>query len=91
MTGEVAELVLSDNYLQTQTITVTHRLGARLLDRTARYIRVLERARRLDRQIEFLPDDETLAERAQRGQGRCASGSPTRSPATACGARSSPR
>ncbi|MEM7352532.1 MAG: NAD-glutamate dehydrogenase [Acidobacteriota bacterium] len=69
MTDEVAQLVLRDNYLQTQAITVTHRLGARLLDRTGRFIRALERSGRLDRKIEFLPDDETLAERMQRGQG----------------------
>jgi len=69
MTDEVAELVLRDNYLQTQAITVTHRLGPRLLDRTGRFIRGLERAGRLDRKIEFLPDDETLAERMQRGIG----------------------
>ncbi len=69
MTAEVAELVLRDNILQTQAITVTHRLGARLSDRTARFIRALERAGRLDRKIEFLPDDEVLAERIQRGRG----------------------
>ncbi len=69
MTEEVADLVLRDNYLQTQAITVTYRLGARLSDRTARFIRGLERAGRLDRRIEFLPDDEALAERMQRGQG----------------------
>ena len=69
MTDEVARLVLRDNYLQTQAITVTHRLGARLLDRTGRFIRNLERAGRLDRRIEFLPDDETLAERMQQGHG----------------------
>lgn len=69
MTDEVADLVLRDNYLQTQAITVTHRLGARLLDRTARFIRALEHAERLDRRIEFLPDDEAMAERMQKGQG----------------------
>ena len=69
MTDEVAELVLRDNYLQTQAITVTHRLGARLSDRTARFIRGLERTGRLDRKIEFLPDDEAMAERIQHGQG----------------------
>ena len=69
MTDEVAELVLQDNYLQTQAITVTHRLGAHLLDRTGRFVRALERAGSLDRKIEFLPDDETLAERMQQGQG----------------------
>ncbi len=69
MTGEVAELVLRDNILQTQAITVTHRLGAHLSDRTARFIRALERAGRLDRKIEFLPDDEVLTERIKRGRG----------------------
>ncbi|MEM7584113.1 MAG: NAD-glutamate dehydrogenase domain-containing protein [Acidobacteriota bacterium] len=69
MTDEVADLVLRDNYLQTQAITVTHRLGPRLLDRTGRFIRRLERSGRLDRKIEFLPDDETLQERMQRGVG----------------------
>jgi glutamate dehydrogenase len=36
MTDEVAGLVLRDNYLQTQAITVTHQLGARLNDRHGR-------------------------------------------------------
>ncbi len=63
MTEEVAELVLRDNYLQTQAITVTAALGAHLLDRTARYMRSLEKAGRLDRAIEYLPDDETIIER----------------------------
>jgi len=35
----------------------------------ARYIRSLEQSGRLDRALEFLPDDETLAERKATGQG----------------------
>ena len=69
MTDDVGHLVLRDNYLQTQAITATHRLGARLLDRTARFMRALERSRRLDRRIESLPDDDTLTERMQKGRG----------------------
>jgi glutamate dehydrogenase len=69
MTDEVAELVLRDNYLQTQSITVSHTLGAHLLDRMARYMRVLEKAGHLNRAIEFLPDDETVAERFAKGMG----------------------
>ena len=69
MTEELGELVLRDNYLQTQAITVARRLGARLSDRTGRFIRGLERTGRLDRKNEFLPDDEAIAERIQRGQG----------------------
>jgi glutamate dehydrogenase len=66
MTEAVAELVLRDNYLQTQAISVTHYLGAHLLDRMARFMRTLQKKRRLDRRIEGLPDDEDLAERMSR-------------------------
>lgn len=69
MTDEVAELVLRDNYLQTQAITVTAGLGAHLLDRFARYMRVLEKQGDLNRAIEFLPDDETITERLKHGVG----------------------
>jgi glutamate dehydrogenase len=63
MTDEVGELVLRDNYLQTQTITVTHQLGAHLADRVARFIRGLEKAGRLNRALEHLPDSDTLRQR----------------------------
>jgi glutamate dehydrogenase len=69
MTDEVGALVLRDNYLQTQSITVTQRLGAHLLDRLGRFMRALEKDGRLDRKIEFLPDDESLAERLQEQRG----------------------
>ncbi|HEX5136255.1 MAG TPA: NAD-glutamate dehydrogenase [Planctomycetota bacterium] len=65
MTDEVGELVLRDNYLQTQTISVTHKLGAHLLDRAGRFLRALEKSGRLNRALEFLPDEDTLAERAR--------------------------
>lgn len=69
MTDEVADLVLRDNYLQSQAITVTHLLGAHLLDRLARFMRSLERVGQLDRAIEALPDDETVEERMKAGIG----------------------
>ncbi|MDJ0974149.1 MAG: NAD-glutamate dehydrogenase, partial [Planctomycetota bacterium] len=69
MTDEVAQLVLRDNYLQTQSVSVTHRLGAHLLDRQGRFMRTLEKAGLLDRGIEDLPDDEELSERLGRGDG----------------------
>ncbi|HKY95842.1 MAG TPA: NAD-glutamate dehydrogenase, partial [Kiloniellales bacterium] len=43
MTDEVAALVLTDNYLQTQAISVTEKLGGHLLDRHARFMRSLEK------------------------------------------------
>ena len=69
MTDEVAEQCLRDNYLQSQAITVTHELGGHLLDRFARFMRALEKDGQLDRDIEFLPDDEVVLERMKRGEG----------------------
>ncbi|MFI5401986.1 MAG: NAD-glutamate dehydrogenase domain-containing protein, partial [Planctomycetota bacterium] len=63
MTEEVAALVLSDNYLQTLTVSVTHQLGAHLVDRVGRFLRALEKSGRLNRALEHLPDEDTLAER----------------------------
>jgi glutamate dehydrogenase len=69
MADEVERLVLRDNYLQNQSISVTERIGAHLLDRSARFMRALERQGKLNRSIEFLPDDETILERRKAGTG----------------------
>jgi glutamate dehydrogenase len=63
MTDEVGALVLRDNYEQTQAISITQSLGESVLDDQARFMRALERAGKLDRALEGLPDDETIAER----------------------------
>src|SRR5215470_7053387 len=44
ITDDVAALVLCDNYLQTQCLSVTQMLSARLLDRHMRFVRALEKA-----------------------------------------------
>jgi len=64
MTEEVATLVLTDNYQQTQALSLAQARGSEVLDEHARFIRALERAGALDRKLEFLPDDETLATRS---------------------------
>jgi glutamate dehydrogenase len=69
MTDDVAALVLRDNYLQTACLSVSACIGPPSLDRQWRFMKSLERAGRLDRAVEFLPDDETLAERQAAGQG----------------------
>ena len=69
MTDEVAELVLRHNYLQGQSLSVTQAEGWQMLDRQGSFMRVLERAGKLDRMIEFLPDDEELSQRVARRQG----------------------
>jgi glutamate dehydrogenase len=69
MAKDVAALVLRDNYLQGEALSVAEARGVAALDRQARLIRDLERSARLDRALEFLPDDETLAVRAAQRQG----------------------
>ena len=69
MTNELAEHVLMDNYRQSMALTHAEAQSAALIDEAARFMRSLERAGVLDRQIEFLPDEETIAERHAAGKG----------------------
>jgi glutamate dehydrogenase len=69
MTGEVAALVLRNNYLQTLSLSLAERRGAGDLGFARRLMQTLEQQGRLDRKVEFLPDDVALFERAQRGEG----------------------
>jgi glutamate dehydrogenase len=62
MTDEVARLVLVHNYLQSQSLSVTAYQASELLGDQTRLIRQLEQEGRLNRALEFLPDDEALAE-----------------------------
>ncbi len=69
MTDEVARLVLKDNYDQTLALTVAEARGVTDLDASGRYMRDLEARGRLDRTVEFLPDDLELRRRAQTAKG----------------------
>jgi glutamate dehydrogenase len=69
MTDEVAALVLRDNYSQTQWLSVSSHMASLLLDPQQRFIRFLEKQGRLNRQLEFLPSDEEIAERRARHTG----------------------
>jgi glutamate dehydrogenase len=69
MTDEVAELVLRDNYLQTQALSLADMDGVAALDRYVRFIRAQEKTGRLNRGLEFLPDDEEIAGRHAAGRG----------------------
>ena len=66
MTDEVAALVLHDNYLQAQCLSIRE---STQLDAQTRLIKYLEKIGKLKRTIEFLPSDEELASRkaAKRG------------------------
>jgi glutamate dehydrogenase len=63
MTEEVAQLVLQDNFLQTQAISVAATQSGYLLSNHIRLISVLEKKGYLNRKREALPNDEELAER----------------------------
>lgn len=69
MTDDVAELVLRDNYLQTQAISLAKSSSIRQLDSFERYLDELEKSANLDRELEFLPDDEELEDRAEKSLG----------------------
>ncbi len=67
MTDEVADLVLRDNYLQSQAISVEAARGLEALSHQRRMMRRLERSGKLDRALEFLPDEESLTRRQHEG------------------------
>jgi glutamate dehydrogenase len=69
MTEEVAQLVLRDNYQQTQAIDQAKALAHPMVDVHARYIHALEQSGRLNRELEFLPSGEALGERRSEGKG----------------------
>lgn len=69
MTNEVASLVLRDNFVQTRAISLTATQGLRTLELHSRYITELERQGKIDRAIEFIPDDKALMERKLQGKG----------------------
>ena len=60
MTGEVAQLVLDNNYSQTLAISLEHARGLDALPHQRRLMQVLEEDGTLDRAVEDLPDDTAL-------------------------------
>jgi len=63
MTDDVAGLVLKNNYRQTQAMSLASMDTAPRLDEYRRLMNTLESEDKLNRSLEFLPDDEVLAER----------------------------
>ncbi|TRW49730.1 NAD-glutamate dehydrogenase [Aliidiomarina halalkaliphila] len=69
MTEQVADIVLHDCNRQTQSISVTLLRGPDQIKEMQRFIHHLEKEGLLDRALEFLPDDDELAERTAAGKG----------------------
>jgi glutamate dehydrogenase len=68
MTDEVARLVLTDNYLQTQALTVEQARGRDMLPNHARLMDQLARMGLLNITLEALPDGEEITRREQAGE-----------------------
>jgi glutamate dehydrogenase len=69
MTDNVAELVLRNNYLQTQSISMSEIRSVERIDEIAQLITNLESTGLLDREIEFLPEESAIDDRRARKQG----------------------
>ena len=69
MTDDVGALVLRDNYLQSQAISLLEANAAERLGEHAHFIRALELDGLLDRALEFLPSAEEIEERSRIGRG----------------------
>jgi glutamate dehydrogenase len=69
MTDEVGELVLRNNYLQTLSLSLFEKRGVSELGYVRRFMRHLEQEGRLDRAVEYLPNDNILMEMERRNQG----------------------
>ena len=69
MTDEVAALVLRDNYLQSQALSMLEARSVQDLLEHVHTIRSLELSGHLDRALEFLPSGEEIDERHKLGRG----------------------
>ncbi|WP_027467462.1 NAD-glutamate dehydrogenase [Deefgea rivuli] len=69
MTDEVGLLVLRDNELQTQAVSLEFSQALSLLPVHTRLMQALEQAGKLSRRIEYLPSNSQLTERQAQGLG----------------------
>lgn len=69
MTDDVANLVLQNNYHQTQILTILQSWGKKDLSIFQNLIKILESEVQLNRTLEGLPDDEIIDRRRAKNQG----------------------
>lgn len=69
MTDDVSALVLENNYRQVQSISLAEARSLESMSEYQRYIINMEAAGKLDRALEFLPEDEALNERKNLDKG----------------------
>lgn len=69
LTEDVSALVLANNYKQTQAIGVAFTESLPRVEEYRRLINTLEASGKLNRELEFLPNDELISERKANGHG----------------------
>lgn len=69
MTNNVGDLVLKNNYRQTQAISIAEEESLARGAEYRRFMATLESQKRLSRKLEFLPTDDILLERQSHGLG----------------------
>ena len=69
MTDDVSALVLMDNYRQSMALTNAQHQSIALADEHVQFMRALERSGDLDRDVEFLVNDENFEQRLATGKG----------------------
>ena len=69
MTDEVSAIVLNDNYMQIQSISISESRSKDTLKEYMRFIHDMEKEGYLDRTLEAIPTDDELLERRAKGFG----------------------
>ncbi|WP_101760420.1 NAD-glutamate dehydrogenase [Oceanicoccus sp. KOV_DT_Chl] len=69
MTDSISSLVLENNYRQTQALSLAEREALLRSGEYARLIQSMEASGKLNRQLEFIPQDDVLNERRLMGKG----------------------
>ncbi|MEI6893092.1 MAG: NAD-glutamate dehydrogenase [Colwellia sp.] len=69
MTDEVGRIVIEDCYRQTHSLSIIAMRSVNLLREQVRFIQNLERSGQLNRALEFIPDDEEIADRLSQSKG----------------------
>ena len=68
MENEIGDLVLENNYVQTQILSLETSFSNKLMSQQAKSITLLENKGLLNRELEYLPDNATLKHRQEVGQ-----------------------
>ncbi len=69
MTDEIAELVVRNNYLQSQAVSALEAHARERLAEHVHVMRALEQSGELNAALEYLPNDEAVADRRKMGKG----------------------